>query len=312
MSNSEILKKAKELVELLEKQEKSGKVGLFELKPGDIFQTTGKRKYKVLEQYTEHTKIISLGFVKENVKFDDGTNDYSKSSLKNLCDTEILKDFEEEFGEESIETDVADLITVDGQKIGDSGNNETTNDSRYHGRRKMNSAVLKRKFTGKPATMPYSAAKIERMQRMFDESREKVLAARNEEIEKAYQKGKEDGINRTVSVLNKVVENAREEEREKSYNAGFEQGFTDGQDWANVENSVTLLLALHRAYDFEPEQLMNVVEKSNKYVHQANEGKPTIGTLARQLYNECQIKLCEHEVEILRKYSLFEEGDPYD
>ena len=57
---------------------------------------------------------------------------------------------------------------------------------------------------------------------------------------------------------------------------------------------------------------MNVVEKSNKYVHQANEGKPTIGTLARQLYNECQIKLCEHEVEILRKYSLFEEGDPYD
>lgn len=54
------------------------------------------------------------------------------------------------------------------------------------------------------------------------------------------------------------------------------------------------------------------IAKSNKYVHQANEGKPTIGTLARQLYNECQIKLCEHEVEILRKYSLFEEGDPYD
>ena len=119
MSNSEILKKAKELVELLEKQEKSGKVGLFELKPGDIFQTTGKRKYKVLEQYTEHTKIISLGFVKENVKFDDDTTDYSKSSLKKLCDTEILKDFEEEFGEENIETDISDLITVDGQKIGE-------------------------------------------------------------------------------------------------------------------------------------------------------------------------------------------------
>ena len=68
----------------------------------------------------------------------------------------------------------------------------------------MNSAVLKRKFTGKPVTMPYSAAKVEKMQRIFDESREKVLAARNEEIEKAYQKGKEDGINRTVSVLNKL------------------------------------------------------------------------------------------------------------
>ena len=119
MNNSEILKKAKELVELLEKQEESGKVKLSELNPGDIFQTTGKRKYKVLEQYTEHTKIISLGFVKENVKFDDNTTDYEKSSLKNLCDTEILEDFEEEFGEENIETDVADLITADGQRIGE-------------------------------------------------------------------------------------------------------------------------------------------------------------------------------------------------
>lgn len=119
MSNSEILKKAKGLVELLEKQEESGKVKLSELNPGDIFQTTGKRKYKVLEQYTEHAKIISLGFVKENVEFDDNTNNYEKSSLRKLCDTEILKDFEEEFGEENIETDVADLITVDGQKIGE-------------------------------------------------------------------------------------------------------------------------------------------------------------------------------------------------
>jgi len=118
MNNNEILKKAKELVELLEKQEKSCRVRLSELNPGDIFQTTGKRKYKVLEQCTEYTRIISLGFVKEIVKFGDDTTDYNKSSLKKLCDTEILKDFEEEFGEENIETDISDLITVDGQKIG--------------------------------------------------------------------------------------------------------------------------------------------------------------------------------------------------
>ena len=172
----------------------------------------------------------------------------------------------------------------------------------------MNSVALKRKSARKPAAIPYSAAKIERMQKMFDESREKVLAARKQEIEQAYQDGKEYGIKKSVSTLNKVVEEAREE----SYSAGFERGFTDGQDWANVENSITLLLALHREYEFGPDQLMTVVKKSNNYVHQANKGKPTIGVLARQLYDECQIKLSEHEVEILRKYSLFEEGDPYD
>lgn len=111
---NEILKKAKELVELLEKQEEKGKIKLSELKPGDVFQTTGKRKYKVLEQYGSTSKIISFDLVKENVEF-GGSTDYLKSSLKKICDTEILKDFEKEFGEENIEIHEADLITVDGQ-----------------------------------------------------------------------------------------------------------------------------------------------------------------------------------------------------
>ena len=55
--------------------------------------------------------------MKENVEFGDNT-DYNKSNVKKLCDTEILKDFEEEFGAESIEEHTVDIITVDGQKVG--------------------------------------------------------------------------------------------------------------------------------------------------------------------------------------------------
>ena len=117
MNNKEILQKAKELVELLEKQEEAGKVALSTLKRGDVFQATGKRKYKVLEQYEDTTKIISLDLVKENVEFGD-TSDYKTSKVKKLCDTEILKDFEKEFGAENIETHTADIITADGQKLG--------------------------------------------------------------------------------------------------------------------------------------------------------------------------------------------------
>lgn len=117
MNNKEILQKAKELVELLEKQEETGKVELSTLKRGDVFQTTEKRKYKVLEQYGDTTKIISLDLVKENVEFGD-TSDYKTSKVKKLCDTEILKDFEEEFGAENIETHTADIVTADGQKLG--------------------------------------------------------------------------------------------------------------------------------------------------------------------------------------------------
>ena len=118
MNNKEILQKAKELVELLEKQEEAGKVvALSTLKRGDVFRANGKRKCKVLEQYGDTVKIISLDLVKENVKFGDNT-DYNKSNVKKLCDTEILKDFEEEFGAENIEEHTADIITVDGQKVG--------------------------------------------------------------------------------------------------------------------------------------------------------------------------------------------------
>lgn len=117
MNNKEILKKANELVALLEKQGKNGNVELSTLKRGEVFQTTGKRKYKVLEQYGDTTKIISLDLAKENVEFGD-TSDYKTSKVNKMCDTEILKDFEEEFGSENIETHTADIITADGQKLG--------------------------------------------------------------------------------------------------------------------------------------------------------------------------------------------------
>ncbi len=118
MNNKEILQKAKELVELLEKLEEADKVvALSTLKRGDVFRANGKRKCKVLEQYGDTVKIISLDLVKENVKFGDNT-DYNKSNIKKLCDTEILKDFEEEFGAENIEEHTEDIITVDGQKVG--------------------------------------------------------------------------------------------------------------------------------------------------------------------------------------------------
>ena len=115
--NNEILKKAKELVKLLEKQEESEKVELSTLKRGDMFKMNGKHTYKVLEQHGNTTKIISLDLVEKNVKFGDSV-DYKKSNVKKLCDTKILKEFEEEFGADNIEKHTADIITVDGQNIG--------------------------------------------------------------------------------------------------------------------------------------------------------------------------------------------------
>jgi len=115
---SKALDLAKQLVALLSnKEEKEGsKVELSELESGDIFETD-KRKYVVLEQVEGiGTKIMSLDFVLENEKFDDTEIDYKKSKLKKKCDTEILEDFESEFGKENLVEHEVDLTTVDNQK----------------------------------------------------------------------------------------------------------------------------------------------------------------------------------------------------
>ena len=115
---SKALDLAKQLVALLSnKEEKEGsKVELSELESGDIFETD-KRKYVVLEQVEGiGTKIMSLDFVLENKKFDDTEIDYKKSKLKKKCDTEILEDFESEFGKENLVEPEVDLTTVDNQK----------------------------------------------------------------------------------------------------------------------------------------------------------------------------------------------------
>lgn len=51
------------------------------------------------------------------MKFDGACTDYKKSSLRELCEDEILNEFSEEFGKENICTNEAGLVTVDGQKV---------------------------------------------------------------------------------------------------------------------------------------------------------------------------------------------------
>ena len=78
---------------------------------------TGIGRFIVLEQKEDCTAVITEDLYREDVKFDDSCTDYKKSSLRELCDGEILNEFSEEFGEENICTNEAGLVTVDGQEV---------------------------------------------------------------------------------------------------------------------------------------------------------------------------------------------------
>lgn len=119
----EIMELYKSAVEALEKvgeaikdfSNSDEKVELSTLVPGDEFKTD-IGDFIVLEQEEGTTKVITKELYKEDVVFGE-CNDYRKSKVRNVCDNEILKDFESVFGADNIVEHDVDLTTLDGQKM---------------------------------------------------------------------------------------------------------------------------------------------------------------------------------------------------
>ena len=115
MSKSNILELAKKLVAAIEKEDQKNKVMLKDIPVGGKFDT-GIGRFIVLDWEKDYTTVITDELYREDVKFDEDCIDYKKSSLRELCEGEILNEFSDEFGEENICTNEARLVTVDGQK----------------------------------------------------------------------------------------------------------------------------------------------------------------------------------------------------
>lgn len=116
MSKSNVLELAKKLVAAIEEEDKKNKVMLKDIPVGGKFDT-GIGRFIVLEREKDYTAVITDELYREDVKFNDDCTDYKKSSLRELCEGEILNEFSDEFGEENICTNEAGLVTVDGQEV---------------------------------------------------------------------------------------------------------------------------------------------------------------------------------------------------
>lgn len=111
---SKALDMAREIVKLLEEAEKANKVQLSELKPGEVFKI-GEHDFIVLEQKNGATKVISKGFMADDIIFDEDTRDYSKSNLKEVIESDIQPIIEAELGADNLVEHIVDLTSVDMQ-----------------------------------------------------------------------------------------------------------------------------------------------------------------------------------------------------
>lgn len=112
---SKELEKARELVKMLEQKEKESKIKLSELRRGESFMI-GEHEFIVLDQGVDVTKVISEGFMAENISFDPDTRDYNKSKIKKFIEEKIQPVIESEVGAENIIEHEVSLRSLDMQK----------------------------------------------------------------------------------------------------------------------------------------------------------------------------------------------------
>ena len=114
MSKSNVLELAKKLVAAIEKEDQKDKVMLKDIPVGGKFDT-GIGRFIVLEQKEDSTAVITENLYREDVEFDDDSNEYFTSDLSDLFEEEIYPEFKEEFGAENLCSATANLATVDMQ-----------------------------------------------------------------------------------------------------------------------------------------------------------------------------------------------------
>ena len=110
----DLLREAIEILELELAKPFEAKVELSTLKAGDVFETSFGELI-VLDNLDGKTTVITKGFVKDKLKFDNESPNFEESEISEYLSDEVLEIFEEEFGSENLIEHTTDVISVDMQ-----------------------------------------------------------------------------------------------------------------------------------------------------------------------------------------------------
>ena len=111
----DLLREAIEILELELKKPFEAKVELSTLKVGDVFEASFGEMI-VLDNSDGKTTVITKGFVKDKLKFDNESPNFVESEISEYLSDEVLEMFEEEFGSENLVEHTTDVISVDMQQ----------------------------------------------------------------------------------------------------------------------------------------------------------------------------------------------------
>ncbi|MDY4579774.1 MAG: hypothetical protein SO471_17880 [Anaerobutyricum hallii] len=84
----------------------------------------------------------------------------------------------------------------------------------------------------------------------------------------------------------------------------WRDAWNEAEEWSNIVNTVTTMMALHELYRWKGEVMLKVVKKANEYVGKANRGEQTILQMMDELQDKYGFCFDEGHREVVRRYGL--------
>lgn len=97
---------------------------------------------------------------------------------------------------------------------------------------------------------------------------------------------------------------ATREQLKKMEEEIWKDAWNEAEEWSNIVNTVTTMMALHDLYRWKGEVMLKVVKKANEYVAIANSGERTILSMMDELQDEYGFGFDERHRELVKKYGL--------
>lgn len=80
--------------------------------------------------------------------------------------------------------------------------------------------------------------------------------------------------------------------------------WAEAEEWSNIVNTVTTMMALHELYRWKGEVMLKVVKKANEYVAKANSGERTILSMMDELEEKYGFGFGKEHRELVKKIGL--------
>lgn len=109
--------------------------------------------------------------------------------------------------------------------------------------------------------------------------------------------------NQMQQAFGRAIQNSKKELEEMCSKA-YMDGLNEGDNWSNVVNSITVMLALRELYGFSTKRLLDVIHTANKYIQMANNGEKSVAELIEDLERETDVRIPEDGKKLVEKFGV--------